>query len=220
MKNFWARLTLNARLGFVLALLAIGALIIGNPSQGAGVTIDPNELARIVQTETDHVSVEELADWIIQGKTDFRLIDLRSDTEFAAYHIPDAENVAITALMDYGLLRNEKIVLYSGGGIHSAQAWFLLKARDYRGVYLLRGGLDEWKERILFPRIPRDTSPDQIAAFEKMKQVSTFFGGTPVARNPEQPGTAIAMPTPAMPAAPAAGPSAGATDAKKKKEGC
>jgi uncharacterized protein len=217
-KNFWGRLPLNARLGLLLGLLGVGALLIGNPTRGASVTIDPQELARIVQTETDHVSVEELADWIIQGKADFRLIDLRTGAEYTQYHIPGAENVLITALPEYGLLRNEKIILYSEGGIHSAQAWFLLKARDYHGVYILRGGLDEWKDRVLFPKIPENATPEQTAAFEKMKQVSTFFGGTPLTGTPEQPGTALAMPKPAMPAPPATG--AGGGGPKKKKEGC
>ncbi len=221
MKSFRGKFTLNARFGLLLGLLGLGAALIGSPTGGASVTIDPSELARIVQTETDHVSVEELAEWIIAGKADFRLIDLRSGEEFAQYHIPGAENVLITALPEYGLLRNEKIVLYSGGGIHAAQAWFLLKAREYRGVYLLRGGLEEWKDRILFPRIPENPSPDQITSFEKMKQVSIFFGGRPLtASAPEQPGTAVAMPD--LPAPPVAvpGPAGTGASAKKKKEGC
>jgi rhodanese-related sulfurtransferase len=220
MKNFWSTLSLNARLGLLGGLLGFGALVIGNPSGTSGVTIDPQELARIVQTETDHVSPETLADWIIQGKADYRLIDLRSDTAFAQYHIPGAENVPLTALSGYGFLRNEKIVLYSDGGIHSAQAWFLLKARDYRGVYLLRGGLEEWKEQILFPTIPENPTPEQAAAFEKRKQVSTFFGGTPLAGTRQEGAAAIAMPAPAMPAPPAAGAATGGAPAKKKKEGC
>jgi rhodanese-related sulfurtransferase len=218
MKNIWSTLTLNARLGLAAGLLALVALFIGNPSGTSGVTIDPQELARIVQSETDHVSVETLADWIIQGKADYRLIDLRSDTAFAQYHIPGAENVQLTALSGYGLLRNEKIILYSDGGIHSAQAWFLLKAREYRGVYLLRGGLEEWKEKILFPTAPEIPTAEQAAAFEKSKQVSTFFGGTPLAGTRQEPGAAIAMPK-VLPAPPAAGAASGGP-VKKKKEGC
>lgn len=213
-------LTLNARLGLVAGLLALGALLIGNPSGTSAVTIDPQELARIVQTETDHVSPETLADWIIQGRSDYRLIDLRGDSAFALYHIPGAERIPITALADAGLLRNEKIILYSDGGIHSAQAWFLLKARDYRGVYLLRGGLEEWKDQVLFPTAPESPTPEQAAAFEKRKQVSTFFGGTPLAGARRETGSAITMPVPALPAAPAAGPAAGGAPVKKKKEGC
>jgi rhodanese-related sulfurtransferase len=43
-------------------------------------------------------------------------------------HIPTAELVELRDLHDYPLYHNEKIVLYSDGGIHSAQAWFLLRA--------------------------------------------------------------------------------------------
>jgi rhodanese-related sulfurtransferase len=214
-------LTLNARLGLLLGLLGVGALVIGNPATGPRVTLDPVELSRIVQTETDHVSVEELADWIIRGKKDFRLIDLRSEADFATYHIPGAENVQLTALAGHGLLRNEKIILYSEGGIHSAQAWFLMKAREYQGVYLLRGGLEEWKETILFPRLPSAPTAEQAAVFEKKKEVSKFFGGTPLSGSPSgQSGTAIAMPQLAMPPVSAAGAATGGAPAKKKKEGC
>jgi rhodanese-related sulfurtransferase len=221
MKRFFSNLTLNARLGLVLGAFGLGALLIGNPDAGSTVSLDPVELSRIVQTETDHVSVEELADWIVRGTEDFRLVDLRSEAEFASYHIPGAENVPLTALADYGLLRNEKIVLCSEGGIHSAQAWFLLKAHGYRGVYLLRGGLEEWKDAILFPQLSSTATPEEHAAFEKKKELSTFFGGTPVTTNaPEEKRTAIVTPTPPMPSSPATGASPGRAGTKKKKEGC
>lgn len=214
----WARWTINQKLGLLLAALGTCALVIGSPQRGSSVTIDPTELARIVERETDHVPVEELADWIIQGKADFRLIDLRSAGEYAQYHIPGAENVAMTELPRYGLRRNEKIILYSEGGIHSAQAWFLLKAGDFAGVYLLRGGLDEWKERVLFPRPPADGTPDEIAAFEKSKEVSRFFGGSPqTGTAQEQP--AVTMKLPELKASPAV-PGGGQAKPKKKKEGC
>jgi hypothetical protein len=217
MKLSLSQLSTNARLGLLLGLLGAGALLIGDPGEGGAASIDPAELARLVQTETDHVSVEELADWIIQGKSDFRLIDLRSDAEFARYHIPGAENILITGLLDAGLLRNEKLVLYSEGGIHSAQGWFLLKAKGYRGVYLLRGGLEEWNSTILFPRIPDSPTAEQAALFEKLRNVSTFFGGRPQS-GAAPADAAVAMPQVEMPASPAGGGPALAK--KKKKEGC
>src|SRR5207244_8862767 len=118
-------------LASVLLVLGAGAAIAGNPYRGSRVTLDTKELARIVDTEADHVSATELAGWITQGRSEYELIDLRSEKEFAEYHIPGAKNVAITALDADVAPRNEKIVLYSEGGIHSAQAWFLLKAQGY-----------------------------------------------------------------------------------------
>lgn len=219
MKRWFGSLSRNAKLGLLLVVLGLVALIIGNPYDRAAATIDASELAGIVQREVDHVDPEELADWIIQGRADYRLIDLRTPAEFEQYHIPGAENVPITGLIDHGLLRNEKIILYSEGGIHSAQAWFLMRAREYPGVYILRGGLQEWKDSVLFPSLPADATPAQRVTFAKMSEVSKFFGGQP------QGVTVAAAPAlvPAVPALkpPGAGPATAAPPAKKKKkEGC
>ena len=63
-------------------------------------TIDLKELATIIDDEGDHVTAGELAGWIVEGRSDYRLIDLRSEPEYAAYHVPTAENVTLTALPD------------------------------------------------------------------------------------------------------------------------
>ncbi len=150
--------TLKSRLAVLALALGLVALF-GGPRDGGTVTLNAAELAAIVESEVDHVTVDELADWIIQGRNDYRLLDVRDPAAYAEYHIPTAESVQITELADYPLLRNEKIVLYSDGGTHSAQAWFLLKARGYGGVYMLLYGLEEWKQRILFPSPGADGEP-------------------------------------------------------------
>lgn len=214
----WSKLSRNAKLGLLVCLLGLLAAFAGTPYKGARVTMDVKELGAIVQREVDHVTPEDLADWIIKGKADYRLIDLRNEAEYGQYHIPGAENVPMAMLLDHGLARNEKIILYSEGGIHSAQAWFLLRAKDYKAVYMLRDGLDGWKDRILFPSVAPGASPDQLAAFEKMKEVSKFFGGAPQTGKAEgNAGPALALPKLDMPAQPAPGPM---TAPKKKKEGC
>ena len=213
-------MTTNRKLGLVLVLLGLLAAFAGSPYSGGKVSVDTAELARIVEKEVDHVSPEGVADWIIQGKSDFRLIDLRTEKEYAEYHITGAENFQLTALAGAGLQRNEKIVLYSEGGIHSAQAWMLLKAQGYRGVYMLRGGLEEWKEKVLFPRLPENPTPAQKVEFAKMSEVARHFGGAAqTAASPEQSAVTAPMPKLAMPPAPAGGAPAAAPK-KKKKEGC
>ena len=172
------RFGINRTLAVVALLLGLLALF-GDPYQGHVVQLDTKQLAAIVEGEVDHVTALELADWIIQGTADYRLIDLRDEATFAEYHIPTAENVPIGQLADYPLLRNERIVLYSGGGIHSAQAWMLLQANRYRGSYMLLGGLQAWKDEVLFPTLSEDAGAEQAAEFERVRYVSEFFGGTP-----------------------------------------
>lgn len=204
----------------ILALTAIvlGAVaVLGNPYHGHVVKLDTKELAAIVEARVDHVTTEELADWIIQGRTDYRLIDLRDGDSYAEYHIPSAEFVPIGQLPEYPLLRNEKIVLYSGGGIHSAQGWLLLRAQGYPGVYMLFGGLDAWKDEILFPALPADATPEETAAFARVASMSEYFGGTP-RTGLEAVGEAADAPMPKV-EMPSGGPVV-PTRKKKKKEGC
>lgn len=217
MKLDLARMSRNTKFGLLVCLLGLIAAFAGSPYKGTRVTLDATDLAGIVQREVDHVNPTDLADWIVKGRSNYRLIDLRTQAEFDQYHIPSAENVPLAALPDYGLARNEKIILYSEGGIHSAQAWFLLKAMGYPSVYMLRGGLDDWKDLVLFPSLPPDPNPEQITAFAKMKEVSKFFGGTPrTASGATTPDSAMPLPKLQMPGSPSGPPAA----PKKKKEGC
>ena len=39
------------------------------------------------------------------------------------------------------------------------------------------GGLNSWKENVLFPKAPTNGSKDELAQFEKMKEVAKYFGG-------------------------------------------
>ena len=226
MRNWMSTLTLNQKLAAGGVLLGAVALF-ATPYPGSRVTLDAKELALAVGTESDHVEAPELAAWVIESRADYRLVDLRSEAEFAQYHIPGAVNVPMGNLTDAGLGRQEKLILYSDGGIHSAQAWMLLKAQGYKGVYMLKGGLEEWKDRVVFPVLADNPTPDQRSRDERLRTISTFFGGQPRSAGAVAAGGA-GMPGMAMPAGPAlpkvsapASPAGGARPgAAKKKEGC
>ncbi len=207
-----------AAIAIALAALAV----FGDPHGGHLVTLDSKELALIVEGAVDHVTVDALADWIIQGRPDSRLIDLRDPGSYAEYHIPSAESVPLSGLPDYPLQRNEKIVLYSGGGIHSAQAWMLLRAEGYRGVYMLLGGLAVWRDDILFPTPPPNAVEGQASSqsaisYARLVEVSRYFGGTPGTVAGEAAGEAPArvMPKVEMPSGMPV-----TTRRKRHKEGC
>jgi rhodanese-related sulfurtransferase len=215
-----SRLTLNQKLG-VLAL-ALGALAtFANVTPGHTVTVNAKELLTSVERQEDHVTPAELAAWIIEGRNDYRLVDIRDERAFAEYHIPTAENVPLATVADGGLGRTEKIVLYGDGGIHAAQAWMVLKGWGFTRVYTLLEGLDAWKDEVLFPIRPPSPTPEQQARFERATQIATFFGGQP--RAASAPGSApLALPTqlPAPAVAPPTLPAGAGAGPKKKREGC
>lgn len=137
----------NKHLAIAALALASLALVAGEPSRRA--VIDPKALAYRIQHELDHVDPLELSGWISAGRRDFRLIDLRDAAEFSEYHIPGAENISLTQLMETEFAKDETIVLYSEGGVHSAQAMFLLWAEGYNGAFMLKGGIAAWEADVL-----------------------------------------------------------------------
>jgi hypothetical protein len=215
-----SKLSFNQKLGALA--LALGSLaVFANVAPGHTVTVDAREILTGVERQEDHVTPGELAAWIIEGRTDYRLVDIRDEKAFAEYHVPTAENVPLATVADGALGRTERIVLYGDGGIHAAQAWMVLKGRGYTHVYTLREGLDAWKDEVLFPAVPQNPTPEQQARFERSVQVAKFFGGQP--RAAAAPGS-VPMALPTQVAAPAVAPPtlpAGAGGGpKKKREGC
>jgi rhodanese-related sulfurtransferase len=218
------KLTLNQRLA-VTALLLGGVAVFADVHRGRTLSFHEQELARVVERAEDHVTPAELAAWIVEGRGDYRLIDLREEKPYAEYHIPTAENVPLTMLADTGLPHDEKLVLYSEGGIHASQALMFLWGRGYRNAYTLLGGLDAWKDEVLFPVIPAQATTEERAQVERALQVAKFFGGQ--ARAAAALGGAPAeMPkveAPAMPVPPPPPPGGGSRRAapkRTKRQGC
>jgi rhodanese-related sulfurtransferase len=224
MRKWLSNLSTNQKLGGIALLLgAIATLAKIGPRRAT--TLDAKDMLTRIEREEDHVTPEQLAAWIIEGRTDYRLIDIRSPEAYATYHIPGAECLPLSQVADGALRRDEKIILYGDGGIHAAQAWMVLAGMGYKQVYTLREGLDAWKEDVLFPTVPASPTAEQRAAAERAAQVARHFGGEP--RVAGAAGVADAptptLPTPATPAVTAPTLPTGATatsPATKKREGC
>jgi hypothetical protein len=220
MPRFLSKLTLNQRLGAVA--LALGAIaVFADVTPGPLATVHARELLSGVERREDHVTPQELAAWIVAGRADYRLVDIRDAQAFAQYHIPTAENVPLAAVASGPLSRAERIVLYGAGGIHAAQAWMVLRGLGYPRVWTLLEGLDAWKEEVLFPVMPASPDPEQQARFARAAHVAKFFGGRPRAAAAagaplmELPdaAAAAAVAAPTLPPGVRGGP-------RKKREGC
>jgi len=167
--NFWPGVAVGVALGIAVTL---AGLMYGRATQRGVVTIDVNELGRIVETQVDHVTVDELASWIVEGRNDYVLIDIRPPKEFAADRIPGAINVPLSQLGRADIAANRKIVLYGQGGIHAAQAWMFLRALGRKDAYALLGGLEEWQDAYVHPDLAPDASAEEKALFAKRAKVA------------------------------------------------
>ena len=167
----------NQRLGLIAIVVALLALVAGNSFKRNTANVDPYKLAYIVEHELDHVSAFDLGKSIMEGNSHYLVLDLRDSNQFADYHIPGAVNISLTSLMDAKYQKDQPMVLYSEGGVHSAQAMFLMWTRGYSRVYMLKGGMNEWNDEVLHPVLhPGNVAgSDSIATLRKM---SAWFGTT------------------------------------------
>lgn len=217
MKKFFSNLSLNKKLALIAVTIGVIALFAGDPYGGTTIKVNEKDIALSTVGNSDKVSVTELADWIIKDKSDYELVDLRSAEKYNEYTIPNSQCIPLVQISSSDLRRNQKIVLFSDDDVTPSQAWFILKSKNYKGVYILDGGLNAWKEKVLFPKAPVNGSKEELVQFEKMKEVTKFFGGTAqtdssVAETKQE----IKLPTPTVGTTKTTAP----TGKKKKREGC
>lgn len=206
------------RIGILAVILSIIAIFLGNPYDKAATSINAKELALVSKDDITSIKVTDLADWIIKNKYDYRLIDLRNKEEYSQYNIPTSENVTVNDILNYGLMRNEKIILYSDKNISATQAWFLLKAQEYKGVYILDGGIEAWQKEVLFPQCACDENPtdQQKQEHNHLAEVAKYFGGNIQTASSEIAEKKVEIPQ--LKSAPTI--QLQKTSGKKKREGC
>ena len=164
----------HSALAMVAATLGLAAAVAdGRPAADAA------QLAADISAERDHITAPELAARIMRQDRSLRLFDLRPREEYEQLHIPTAVSATLDELARAALPRDASIVLYSEGGVHSAQAWVLLRMRGYRDVRFLREGIYEWLGRVLEPRLASDATATERADFARAEEQSRFFGGQP-----------------------------------------
>ena len=171
-------MTTHRILAATAAALGLFAIIAGQPQRG-GSRIDLDEIAADVAYERDHVSAITLAQWIREQRTGLRVIDLRDSAAYEQLHIPTAVRMDVESASKIDVARGTRIVLYSEGGTHAAQVWFMLRARGYRNVYFLREGMYEWATRVMSPMLATDATAAERAAYERDAEISRYFGGMP-----------------------------------------
>ena len=185
-------------LGVVLAVAATIARGTGSDPLNAPVLVQG-----IVQ-ETDRVTPQELARWIVEKRTDFQLIDVREPWKFDDYHIPTAINIPLAQLFEPAglkqLSRSKKIVLYGSGRGHAAQAQLLLNMKGYNALSV-REGINGWWYDLMTPT-SLQTSGASPAGYQQAKQLRDFFMGSAAPAK----GSAESVPSVAPPPAPPSTP--------------
>ena len=202
---------LTRTVGFFVVLLGLAsvAAFAGSPYRGPRVTMDGDVLARTAATGADHVSPSTLADRLIAGTNDYRIIDLREPEAYAKDRIPGAENVPMTALPSAHWAPTDPVLLYSEDSERAAQAWLYLKARGFRRVSTLAGGYAAWRDQVVFPALAEPKDEAARLESERRRAIGAHFGGAArIALAGPSPGL-TPVPTPAPQVVPPPAPQVG-----------
>ena len=161
----------------LLALVATG-LVSGCGEKSADISASLEIIAQSAAKQQDRVTPEQMADWIISKKRDYRLLDIRHKDEFAQGHIEGAENIPLASLTLpdtlQALPRERKLVVYANGSEQAAKASVLLRVAGF-DAYLLLGGYNHWQEQILNPDIPAEAADDEMPEQALQRAISCYF---------------------------------------------
>ena len=97
----------------------------------------------------DSISVDTLASQIEAGKAPM-VIDVRSEDEYLAGHIPGARLIPHDKMADYvdslSGLKEDTIVVYCRSGKRASKAAEVLEANGFSDVTILEGSFQAWSE--------------------------------------------------------------------------
>lgn len=136
----------------------------------------PDNLSSERPSGLNYISVLDLAE-SIKNRESLVLIDLRSKEEFDQFHIPTAKNLMTPELLSYDFNPDANIVLYSERDSLSKQAFFALKEKSTIEIKVLKGGVQDWYHRLLYPRMPKEVPIEDKELVARVKVLTDYFGG-------------------------------------------
>lgn len=93
----------------------------------------------------DIIEIDEFKSYI--GKSDVQIVDVRSYTEYEAYHVEGAENIFVGTLPDNldKFSKDRQIVIHCQSGDRATIAQSLLAKNGFKNVKNYSAGMKEWK---------------------------------------------------------------------------
>ena len=161
-----------------LLSLSVASAAACGPSAKNDVSL--TDVAQAAARQDDRVGAHELATWLIEGKGDFKLIDVRMPADFEKGSIGDAENIPLAELVSDaaigGLPTDRKVIVYSNGSENAAKATVMLRLSGIN-AHLLTGGYNAWQEKILNPDISAEALDGESLDVAEQRAYACYFVG-------------------------------------------
>jgi rhodanese-related sulfurtransferase len=172
---------MNTREKYSIALLCLGLLLAFIPAGRWQLTEKPSKVLAWSLDENSYLTVDQVARFVVSEDSTVRLIDLRSPDEYKSFCIPGAVNVTYDQFLknDPGNFFGEgniKNILYSNDDINSNYAFVVAGGMHFKNVYVMKGGLNEWFDKVMNSRFSGDhITPKENALYETRTRARTLF---------------------------------------------
>ena len=171
---------MEIRLNTILMIAMTAMLAACGRAPEPGDRVSFMDVAQAAARQEDRVSVEELAEWLIEERKDFVLIDVRSHDDYMKAKIHEARNIPLAELVSSELIASlptdRKVVVYSNGSENAAKAATMLRLAGF-DAHLVTGGYNAWHERILNPDIPAEELDGETLQVSAQRTYACYFVG-------------------------------------------
>ena len=161
-----------------LLSLSVASVAACGPSTKSDVSF--TDVAQAAARQDDRVSAHDLATWLIEGRGDFQVIDVRMPADFEKGHIGDAQNIPLAELVTdaaiAALPTDRKVIVYSNGSENAAKATVLLRLAGIN-AHLLTGGYNAWQAKLLNPEISTEALDGESLETAEQRAYACYFVG-------------------------------------------
>jgi len=176
-------------LAAILFILAAGLVLLPKYKKNEGIA--PDQFVKNIISSERYISTDLLADRLVNQDPTVLLIDTRSEQEFKDYALPNAINIPLKDLLneDFDGYINQDvydIILYSNENFYADQAWIISSRLGYTNLYVLKGGLNEWFNTIINPKLPNETMPQEAFDLYSFRKAAGMYFGVGVVKSEEK----------------------------------
>lgn len=176
---------MKVRFVLSLVLVSLGLIAAILPQKkNSSTQLDARQLLNEIQVENNVISIDEMADALINNDPEYQLIDVRSKAEYEKFSLPGAMNIQFDSLFaeewePYIDQLARKNVFFSNGTTLASEAWMLTRQKGFENNYILNGGINNWYATIIEPVEPTSTSGEEaIFSHQARLGAKQFFTGT------------------------------------------
>lgn len=170
-------------LAVVLLALAAGLFLLPVSSRSKEIT--PEILYKEINDPARFLSVDQIAERIINEDPSILLIDVRPSEQFNLFTLPGALSIPLSEIAqpkweEYLNQKDMDVIFFSNSDISADRAWIICARKSYKNLYVLEGGLNQWFSCIIQPSAPPETAPSEefdLYSF-RLAAGQYFKGGT------------------------------------------